>query len=59
MIFPNPGVPFDAFPLCGSQPDFELSLAGTRLTDKHLVGSHGLIEKDILLSVLIFKKLQG
>lgn len=36
VIFPNPGVPFGAFPLCGSQPDPELSLAGTRAYNRWL-----------------------
>jgi predicted TIM-barrel fold metal-dependent hydrolase len=36
VIFPNPGVPFGAFPLCGSQPDPDLSLAGTRAYNRWL-----------------------
>ncbi len=36
VIFPNPGVPFGAFPLCGSQPNSELSLAGTRAYNRWL-----------------------
>lgn len=36
VIFPNPGVPFDAFPLSGSQPDPELTLAGARAYNRWL-----------------------
>jgi predicted TIM-barrel fold metal-dependent hydrolase len=36
VIFPNPGVPFGAFPLCGSQPDSELALAGAQAYNRWL-----------------------
>ena len=36
VIFPNPGVPFDAFPQNGSEGDRELVLAGTRIYNRWL-----------------------
>ncbi len=36
VIFPNPGVPFDAFPLCGSESDSALTLAGAQAYNRWL-----------------------
>jgi predicted TIM-barrel fold metal-dependent hydrolase len=43
VIFPNPGVPFDAFPQSGAEPDRDLVQAGVRIYNRWLadrVSSH-------------------